>query len=287
MEDPVSAWKHDDLAHDLAMHVLSAQRMVWCDMQLGPVGSPRPDVYALDKSFAYPRATTYECKVSVADFRADVTAGKWQSYLPFSSGVYFAAPSGLLKREDVPKGCGLIVRGDEGWRTLRAPTLQSFRMTQDVCLKLLIDGRENEVRPACKRERTEYGAVAKIAKRWGEETAKVLADLDGARSRRDHWEKLADEHRKQIGDAKESIRLQVESLTSHWLDELCRLLSMPRGGFGDIAHRVGELRKLALGEKRWHRSNLESAETALEAELRRVRDLRVLMGEIEPVEVSS
>lgn len=124
----MTTWTHDDLARDLAMHVLSTKRLVWCDMQLGPAGSPRPDVYALDKSFAHPRAITYECKVSVADFRADVTAGKWQSYLGFSSGVYFAAPAGLLKKEDVPNGCGLIVRGEEGWRTLRAPTLQVFKM---------------------------------------------------------------------------------------------------------------------------------------------------------------
>ena len=280
----MTTWTHDDLARDLAMHVLSTKRLVWCDMQLGPAGSPRPDVYALDKSFAHPRAITYECKVSVADFRADVTAGKWQSYLGFSSGVYFAAPAGLLKKEDVPNGCGLIVRGEEGWRTLRAPTLQVFKMTQSVCLKLLIDGRDNEVRPTVKRERTTYGATAKIAKRWGEETAKILADLEWARSRRDHWEREAKEHRERIGDIDANIQKRVDSLTSHWLDELCRLLSMPRGEFGAIAQRCAELRKLALGDKRWHRSNLQTAEAALESELRRVRELRTVLGEIEPVE---
>lgn len=280
----MTTWKHDDLARDLAMHVLSTKRLVWCDMQLGPSGSPRPDVYALDKSFAHPRAITYECKVSVADFRADVTAGKWQSYLRFSSGVYFAAPAGLLRKEDVPTGCGLIVRGDEGWRTLRAPTLQPFRMTQNVCLKLLIDGRENEVRPAEKRERSTYGAQAKIAKKWGAETAQILADLESARYRRDHWEQQAKEHQQRIGDVDAEIKRRVESVTGHWLDELCRLLSMPRGEFGAIAQRCAELRKLALGEKRWHRSNLESAETALENELRRVRELRVVMGDVEPAE---
>ena len=277
----MTTWTHDDLARDLAMHVLSTKRLVWCDMQLGPAGSPRPDVYALDKSFAHPRAITYECKVSVADFRADVTAGKWQSYLPFSSGVYFAAPAGLLRKEDVPKECGLIVRGDEGWRTLRAPTLQTFKMTQNVCLKLLIDGRENEVRPTCKPERSERGAIAKIAKRWGEETAAIIADLEGARYRRDHWEKQAEEHRKRISDLDAQVKRQAEALTSHWLDEFCRLLDMPRGDHGAISKRFSELRKLALGENRWHRSNLQRAEESLQSELQRIRELRVLVGEVD------
>lgn len=277
----MSAWKHDDLAHDLAMHVLSTKRLVWCDMQLGPVGSPRPDVYALDKSFAHPRAITYECKVSVADFRADVTAGKWQHYLGFSSGVYFAAPAGLLKREDVPKGCGLIVRGEEGWRTLRAPTLEALELDWLVLLKLLIDGRDQEVRPTVKRDRTHYGAHAAIAKKWGAETAKILADLDSARSKRDHWIEQAAAQEERIGEVEAHVKSRVDAMTSHWLDELCRLLSMPRGEFGAIAQRCAELRKLALGEKRWHRSNLESAETALENELRRVRELRAVLGDVD------
>ena len=78
------------------------------------------------------------------------------------------------------------------------------------------------------------------------------------------------------------MRDQVETAKAHWLDELCRLLSMPRTAeFGVIAARCAELRKLALGEKRLHRSNLESAERALADELNRVRNLRVVMGEVE------
>jgi hypothetical protein len=278
-------WKHDELAHDLAQHLLTPKRLLWCDMQLGPAGSPRPDVYAIDKSFAHPRATSYEVKVSQSDFRADVTAGKWQSYLAFSSGVFFAAPAGLLSREDVPKGCGLMVRGDEGWRTMRAPTLQPFRLTADACLKLLIDGREQEVRPAARCERTAWGASEKITRRWGAAAAKVIADLDAARRRAEHWEAEAEAHRKQIGDAESKAREMANAMTAHWLDELCRLLSMPRGDFGAIAQRVSELRKIALGEKRWHRSNLEQSEELMAAELRRIRELRVVLGEVEREEV--
>lgn len=40
---------HDELAQSLAAHLRGDARMIWCDLQLGPSGSPRPDVYTIDK----------------------------------------------------------------------------------------------------------------------------------------------------------------------------------------------------------------------------------------------
>lgn len=135
-------WAHDDLAKDLAAHLRGASdRLVWTDMQLGPAGSPRPDVYTVPCSFARFQPVAYECKISVADFRRDVTAGKWTSYLRFAAGVIFAAPAGLLKKEDIPAGCGLIVRGPDGWRSLKGPTLKNMEnLPRDAWIKLIIDG---------------------------------------------------------------------------------------------------------------------------------------------------
>lgn len=133
-------WRHDELLRDLAEHLHSPERMLWMDMQLGPSGSPRPDVYTMNRSYAKPRPITYEIKVSVSDFRSDITKGKWQSYLEFSSGVYFCVPAGLISKADLPNGCGLMVRGDEGWRAFKAPTLQAVSLSSNVYMKLLIDG---------------------------------------------------------------------------------------------------------------------------------------------------
>lgn len=46
---------HDELAADLAAKLRTDRRMVWTDIQLGPSGSPRPDVYAIFKSFSHHR----------------------------------------------------------------------------------------------------------------------------------------------------------------------------------------------------------------------------------------
>lgn len=81
---------HDELARSLADHLRAPDRMVWCDLQLGPSGSPRPDVYTIFKSYVRPHPVAYECKVSYADYRGDITSGKWQTYLKYACGVYFA-----------------------------------------------------------------------------------------------------------------------------------------------------------------------------------------------------
>jgi hypothetical protein len=135
---------HDDLARSLADHLRGPDRMVWCDIQLGPAGSVRPDVYTLCKSFVRPSPMAYEVKVSQSDFRADVTTGKWQSYLAYATGVYFACEAGLFSKADVPEHCGLIVLRDGRWRAAKKPVLQSVRIPEDALLKLVIDGVERE-----------------------------------------------------------------------------------------------------------------------------------------------
>ena len=62
----------------------------------------RVDVIALGDDGAFLIA---EIKSSPADFRAD---RKWQEYLPFCEGFYFAVPSGF-PHEILPPDCGLIV----------------------------------------------------------------------------------------------------------------------------------------------------------------------------------
>ncbi|WP_186028421.1 hypothetical protein [Burkholderia gladioli] len=155
-------WTHNALAEDLATHLRGASdRLVWTDMQLGPAGSPRPDVYSVPCSFARFQPVAYECKISVADFRRDVTAGKWTSYLRFAAGVIFAAPAGLLKKDDIPTGCGLIVRGPDGWRTLKGPTLKNMEnLPRDAWVKLIIDGLPREI------ERQKCQGRAAIVSEW-------------------------------------------------------------------------------------------------------------------------
>lgn len=133
-------WKHDELLSDLAGYLRGPDRMVWTDMQLGPSGSPRPDVYTLQKSYSKPRPTAFEVKVSRSDLRSDTTSGKWQTYLKYAGSVTFAVPDGICTAADIPAACGLIVRKAEVWRYVRKPTVQPVVLPMDAFMKLLIDG---------------------------------------------------------------------------------------------------------------------------------------------------
>lgn len=133
---------HNELQEDLATHLRAGtDRMVWTNTQLGPSGSPRPDVFTVNKSFSRFRTDCYEIKVSVSDLRHDVTSGKWQSYRKFGHAVWFAFPRGLVPLELVPKECGVILRSDSCWRAARKPVAQVLdSLPRDTWLKLLMEG---------------------------------------------------------------------------------------------------------------------------------------------------
>lgn len=234
-------WTHNALAEDLATHLRGASdRLIWTDMQLGPAGSPRPDVYSVPCSFARFQPVAYECKISVADFRRDVTAGKWTSYLRFAAGVIFAAPAGLLKKDDIPAGCGLIVRGPDGWRTLKGPTLKNMEnLPRDAWVKLIIDGLPREI------ERQKCQGRAAIVSEWKltHLLRAKLGDLvaDAVRDR------LSAEHR--LHDATEALKTAAKEAE----DERQLILSRSRERAQRDATLIDEARaKLAtaLGLRR-------------------------------------
>lgn len=183
------ALSHDALAEDLAAHLAgySVPMAVWTDMQLGPSGSARPDVYAIEKTYTALRARVFEVKVSRADFLSDVTSGKYLRYAAFAGSITFATPAGLVSKDEVPKGCGLITRSTEGvWRYQRKPTLQPTPdLSRDAWLKLVIDGcgREREIARAAKcgpRTSGEWQNQDRMRKRAGAELGSALANRDGA-----------------------------------------------------------------------------------------------------------
>ncbi|AIT81262.1 MmcB family DNA repair protein [Novosphingobium pentaromativorans] len=183
-------WKHDELAADLAQYLRNDKRMVWTDMQLGPSGSPRPDVYTLERSYSKPLPTAYECKISRSDLRSDTTSGKWQKYLQFAGAVIFAVPEGLCTPADIPTGCGLIVRKDKVWRNIRKATRQPVTLPMDACMKLLIDGVHRSVERTIPKPReiklwVEHEAVRK---KFGAAVAKAARDLTAAQTEATNYE---------------------------------------------------------------------------------------------------
>lgn len=271
-------WNHDALAHDLAEHLRANTEIIaWEDMQMGPSGSPRPDVYTMRKSFVRFAPVAYECKVSVSDFRSDITKGKWQSYLKFAGAVVFAVPAGLIKKEDVPAGCGLIVRYDTGWRTVKGPTMQRLEtLSHEAWVKLMIDGIDREVkrnRAIVPRELNKWQATQAIRKRHGDVIGSLLSNLSAAEGRiimaTEEANKQAEEIRtgtqRELKWAKERIEGGRDQL-----DEDYRMLARDLGldvdaSVTDLAEaiRVARLRIIDDREVQRLRSQLDTIQRAL------------------------
>jgi hypothetical protein len=153
-------------------------------MQLGPSGSPRPDVYTLDKSYSRPMATAYECKISRSDLRSDTTSGKWEKYLAFAGAVIFAVPEGLCTPADIPAGCGLMVRKAAVWRHIRKATRTPVALPMDACMKLLIDGvsRSVERHLAQPRKVELWRDNENVRKKFGEAVGRAARNIVAAQT---------------------------------------------------------------------------------------------------------
>lgn len=264
---------HDELQEDLASHLRgNTSRMVWTNTQLGPVGSPRPDVFTIDKSYARFACDAYEIKVSVSDLRRDTTSGKWQSYRKFSHRVWFAFERGLAPLDEIPRECGVILRSDAGWRAARKPVAQALdTMPRDAWLKLLIEshpvdvfGHQNKPRSANDwhmekvararlgdrfaelwRARSTAGAIYELRTReLAEASAKIEGEIE---QQRQHARRRAEDLERQLSEAEQHMA-QALGLSRHVkLDELVRRInefrwSIQRGAGLDNA--IASLEKL-------------------------------------------
>lgn len=227
-------WKHDELLRDLADHLAKPERMMWLDMQLGPSGSPRPDIFTIAKSYTKPKPLAYEVKVSVPDFRSDVTAGKWQQYLKFASGVIFCVPKGLITKADIPPTCGLMVRSEKSWRTIRGPTLNPVSIEFHAMQKLLINGFEREYRLRRKEWQGRHHTTKSLQKQLGDDICDALRDLDAVRdsiARLKAKEKLQRETfeatvKKERDTIRANAERELDGLHRHRRD-LCECLGIP------------------------------------------------------------
>lgn len=171
---------HDELANNLAVHLMNDNRMVWEDIPVGKVHSVRPDVLTIEKSYSSPNPISYEVKVNLSDFRSDITKAKWNSYLDFSYGVVFAVPKGLITKSDLPNGCGLMTFNGQSWNTVNKPTIHPTTLNDELLLKLLISGSQRETqRPIIKnRDFNHYIHHETLRKKFGKDFAEKISLLD-------------------------------------------------------------------------------------------------------------
>ncbi len=104
------------------------------------------DVYSMAMTGRLERThpAAYEVKVTREDFRREMKAGKWVGMCLCADKAYFAVPEGLVKPEEVPSPCGLVVRQLDppcmalAWCVAKSARSTGYRPDPAMLLKLAI-----------------------------------------------------------------------------------------------------------------------------------------------------
>ncbi len=275
MAESVS-WRHDDLARDLAEHLIHRSgRRAFLNMQLGPAGSPRPDVFTICHSYQSPEPISYEVKVTRSDLLRDTGSGKWAKYLKFSTGVVFAIPKGLATKDEIPREAGLIVRSENVWRMARRPIFSPVQIPQFALFKIAFDSSRAEVGGDPRPRSAEPWVVArKLRDELGSEIAEILKDTAAARDKiedlKSYAKKLSAKaevdrvaHQKFLWRERESENINISAKR----EALARLLGLdPHANMREIASAMARARERIAegGEVRHLRAALDDVGRALE-----------------------
>lgn len=97
----------------------------------------RIDAWAMAKSWAHPRVSGYEVKISRGDFLQDT---KWPDYLPMCNELYFVCPTGLIQPPELPTGVGLLWASKTGTKlyTKKKATYRDVTIPEEVFRYILM-----------------------------------------------------------------------------------------------------------------------------------------------------
>jgi hypothetical protein len=219
--------KKDDTGRQLARSIaqyLGDQWMTWVEMPLGSVqygNAHRVDVFAMSKSYKFV-TRIYEVKISRSDFQKDLFEGKYKAYLPFCNYLYFATPSGLIQKNEVPKGCGLITFGEKGWSGVKGPVHHDVKIDPELMMALLMRGYQDNYEKYRDLENRryeknwEYKGFADAANEFG---LKLSYDVTHAQEYvervnelKENIEKIANQKFNDMGSAYQWLYREVDNL---------------------------------------------------------------------------
>jgi len=279
-------WTGKALAEDLAKSKDQSDWLTWTELPLGSVmwgngHTPRADVLTIRKSFSNPSFMIYEVKISRSDFNADINRGKYRAYFDHCCQLYFAAPKGLIKKEEVPEGTGLIVRGDNGWRVTKAAPRREHTPSVELLLKLLMRGYEDRLVQWKQYDRIknlEYKGLKEASRRFGLRLARDLESSDEliqtANNIKAEIEKVLGKEYDSIFSALCSLQSDVDSLMAkkHYAEETIQLISVVEHLFSGAHYAAknapGQLRRIADAMEAKIKAGKPTAEEELKARYR-------------------
>lgn len=122
---------------------------------MGSAGFGSIDLWTMKRSYAHPRITAYEVKVSKGDFRRD---DKWPKYLPFCNELYFVCPWRMVAPTELPAEAGLmyVTKTGERLRIMKKAQYRPGAVKESVLRYILISRAEIKPPRNTPEDRTEY-----------------------------------------------------------------------------------------------------------------------------------
>lgn len=219
--------KHNELIN-LTVEVLRTDsRIVLPNLILGSMyvnysSVPHADIFSTDKSFTRPWYKIYEIKVSRSDFYSDVRSRKYMSYFPYCEELYFVAPKGLLRKDEIPEGCGLMIYNldKKSLTTVRRAPVRECVLSEEVMRSIMLQNYSKNVQV----DRREYNLKLAFNAHHKQDALNIGKDV------RDKL-RLVETCEEQIARAKEDIAgsfgLEIGEDESLWL--LCSRAVKTRG----------------------------------------------------------
>lgn len=105
----------------------------------------RPDVFSIVPTYNIKNLSpvVHEIKISRSDFFADINKPeKREGYGLIAEKVYYVAPSGMIREEEIPEGCGFLEYDEvkDDFKLVRKAKKNRIEMPTEFFLNLIIKG---------------------------------------------------------------------------------------------------------------------------------------------------
>ena len=192
--------KHDDLAEDLAIAIGPTP---FLNVHLGSnwlqQHVQRADVITVKPSYTRFCVAIYEIKVSRSDFQSDIRSDKWRGYLDHCHRFYFAAPAGMLKKDEIPPEAGLIVRGPKGWQVQKGAPPREVTIQEYTLMSMIFVRERLPLRERSLAQKIDAFGFGQSWKRDRRQQARLLGrELADAYAKREEYTRLTNSLQSQI-----------------------------------------------------------------------------------------
>lgn len=105
------------------------------------LGYKRPDIISVSsfKNMDELHPVIYEIKHSHSDFISDIRSPEKRStYIKYSEKFFYVCPEGVIKKEEIPDGCGLIYVNNKSYRIMVHPNEKTVNDADKVSILLTL-----------------------------------------------------------------------------------------------------------------------------------------------------